>query len=46
MKFKLEDLFNRKIDLLEKRAIDNQYFIDELNEKQRLIYGSRDKGLA
>ena len=35
LKFGLEALFDRKIDLLEQQAIKNPYF---LNEKKQLIY--------
>ncbi len=34
----LEKLLNRKIDLVENRAIKNQYFRKELNETKVLIY--------
>jgi predicted nucleotidyltransferase len=39
-KFALEDLLNRKIDLLEERALKNRYFIDNINNSKQLIYGS------
>lgn len=38
--FALEDLLKRPIDLLEKRALRNKYFIQELNAHKRLLYGS------
>lgn len=38
-KFELEKLFNRKIDLLEERALKNPYFIENINQKKQLIYG-------
>jgi len=40
LKFELEDLLNRKIDLLEERALKNKYFIDNINNSKQLIYGS------
>ena len=39
LKFKLEDLFNRPVDLLEERAIKNPYFRQYLDETKQLIYG-------
>jgi hypothetical protein len=39
LKFKLEDLFNRPVDLLEERAIKNPYFRQHLDETKQLIYG-------
>ena len=38
-KFELEKLFNRKIDLLEERALKNPYFIENINPKKQLLYG-------
>ena len=40
LKFTLEDLFKRKVDLLESTEIRNPYFLQELAETQALIYGS------
>ena len=37
-KFELEKLFNRKIDLLEERALKNPYFIENINQKKQLLY--------
>ena len=37
-KFELEKLFNRKIDLLEERALKNPYFIENMNQKKQLLY--------
>ena len=34
----LEKLFNRKIDLLEERALKNPYFIENINQKKQLLY--------
>lgn len=38
-KSKLEDLFKRKIDLIELRAISNKFFKKELDENKVMIYG-------
>ncbi|MEW4924434.1 nucleotidyltransferase domain-containing protein [Algibacter sp. 2305UL17-15] len=39
LKDKLEKLLKRQIDLIEYRAIKNQYFRKELDETKVLIYG-------
>jgi len=39
LKEKLEELLKRQIDLIEERAIRNQYFRKELDETKVLIYG-------
>jgi len=39
LKFSLEDIFNRNVDLLEEKAIQNPYFLKTLNQNKRLIYG-------
>lgn len=36
---KLEKLFNRKVDLLTERSLNNPYFIEEINETKQQIYG-------
>ena len=38
-KFSLEDLFHRKIDLLENQAIKNPYLLDSINKTKTLVYG-------
>jgi hypothetical protein len=38
--FSLEDLFDRKIDLIEREAIRNPYFKEEVEETKMMIYGS------
>lgn len=38
LKFSLQDLFERPIDLLEQRAILNKYLLKSINETKRLIY--------
>ncbi|OYU84991.1 MAG: nucleotidyltransferase [Flavobacterium sp. BFFFF2] len=40
LKFSLEEILNRPIDLLEEKAIKNPYFKKNLLEHRQLIYGS------
>ena len=42
LKFSLEELFNRPVDLLEEQSIKNPYFLESLHETKQLIYGSGD----
>ena len=39
LKFSLEDLLKRPIDLLEERSIKNPYFKAHVNQEKQLIYG-------
>ncbi|MBS1598060.1 MAG: nucleotidyltransferase domain-containing protein [Bacteroidetes bacterium] len=39
LKFSLEDIFKKPIDLLEEKAIKNPYFLEVVNKNRRLIYG-------
>lgn len=39
LKNKLEDLFNRQVDLLEERAIKNKFFRQQLDSTKVKIYG-------
>ena len=39
LKFSLQKVLNRQIDLLEDKAIKNPYFRQNLNETRKLIYG-------
>ncbi len=39
LKFSLENIFKRSIDLLEHKALKNPYFIKALNQNKKLIYG-------
>lgn len=39
LKFSLQDIFNRKVDLLEQKSLKNPYFIQSVNENKKLIYG-------
>lgn len=42
LKFALEKILGRDIDLLEEKAIKNPYFKQVVNENKQLIYGYRD----
>ena len=39
LKFALQDLIKRPIDLLENRAIKNPYILENINSSKLLIYG-------
>jgi len=39
LKFSLENIFKRSIDLLEEKAIKNPYFREALNQQRQLVYG-------
>ena len=39
LEYELQDLLDRKIDLLTERSLKNPYFIDELNQTKFSIYG-------
>ena len=39
LRFALQDVLHREIDLLTESSLKNPYFIEELNEKKVLIYG-------
>ena len=39
LKFSLENIFKRSVDLLEEKAIKNPYFKKVVEEKKQLIYG-------
>ena len=38
IKFALQAIFNREIDLLEEKAVKNPYFLEHINSKKQLIY--------
>jgi len=38
--YKLEDLFNRQIDLLTEKSLSNPYFIKSLEQTKQLIYAA------
>ena len=40
LKFALEDTLNRKIDLLEEKAIKNPYFRQAIENQRQLLYGA------
>ena len=39
LKFSLENLFERDVDLLEDKAINNQYLRQSIDSSKQLIYG-------
>lgn len=39
LKFSLQKVLNRPVDLLEEKAIKNPYFRQNLNDTRKLIYG-------
>ncbi len=46
LKFALERIFNRKIDLLEAKALHSQTLQEAINRRKRLIYARRSQTLA
>ena len=40
LKFALEKIFRRDVDLLEEKGLKNPYFIDNIKTQKRLIYGN------
>jgi len=38
--YKLEELFQRKIDLLTENSLSNPYFIESINESKVLLYAA------
>jgi predicted nucleotidyltransferase len=40
LKFALQELFKRPVDLLESKAIKNPYIIENINRSKSLIYGA------
>jgi predicted nucleotidyltransferase len=46
LKFELERIFNRQIDLLEQKAIKNRTFEDLINQQKVLVYARRNQGMA
>lgn len=38
-KFSLQKILNRRVDLLEEKAIKNPYFRQNLNQQRQLVYG-------
>lgn len=39
LKFSLQDILKRPVDLLEEKAIKNPYFKQTINQQRQLIYG-------
>lgn len=39
---KLEDIFDRNIDLLTENSLSNPYFIESINQSKQLIYESKN----
>jgi predicted nucleotidyltransferase len=39
LKFSLENILNRNVDLLEEKAIKNPFFRKSITQKKKLIYG-------
>lgn len=39
LKFSLQNIFNRPVDLLEEQAIKNPYFKQAINQQRKLVYG-------
>ncbi len=39
LKFSLQDILKRSIDLLEEKAIKNPYFKQSVNQQKQLVYG-------
>lgn len=46
LKFELERILNRKIDLLEQKAIRNKTFENLVNQQKMLVYARRNQGVA
>lgn len=38
--YKLEELFNRKIDLITENSLSNPYFIESVEETKQLLYAA------
>lgn len=38
--YKLQELFNRKIDLLTENSLSNPYFIESIEETKQLLYAA------
>ncbi|MDD3049968.1 MAG: nucleotidyltransferase domain-containing protein [Candidatus Cloacimonetes bacterium] len=46
LKFQLEDILKRHIDLLEQKAVRNRFLKSEIDRTKVLIYGKRSPNLA
>lgn len=40
LRYKLEDLLNRRIDLLTENSLSNPYFIESIEETKQLLYAA------
>jgi len=40
LKFSLQDIFNREVDLLENKAIRNPYIRENIDKTKSLVYGA------
>lgn len=43
LKEELENLFNRKVDIVEEQTLKNLYFIKVMEKTKTLVYGRHDK---
>ncbi|MCB9201943.1 MAG: nucleotidyltransferase domain-containing protein [Flavobacteriales bacterium] len=39
-KYSLENIFSRNVDLLEEKGIKNPYFLKEIKNKMKIVYGN------
>ncbi len=39
LKFSLQEIFKRPVDLLEEKAIKNPYFLQNVNQQRQHVYG-------
>ncbi|MAT54036.1 MAG: nucleotidyltransferase domain-containing protein [Bacteroidetes bacterium] len=46
LKFELEKILKRKVDLLEQKSISNKVFEELINRNKTVIYARRDKRVA
>jgi uncharacterized protein len=46
LKFELERIFNRRIDLLEQKTLRNKTFLDLVNQQKVLVYAIRNQSMA
>jgi predicted nucleotidyltransferase len=46
LKFSLEDLFSRPVDLLEEKAIRNPVLRRSIDRNKKLIYGRKNREMA
>ena len=40
LKYKLEELFKRKVDLITENSLSNPYFIESIEETKQLLYAA------